>query len=189
MAGKMACIAVHAALTTFLLIAISVISDNTTPIPADKSQLNTWFQNNVKPLSQRKTTLDPALVTAEEGPPKVIRVSKNGGDFRTVSDAIKSIPAGNSKRVIVHIGPGVYVEKIRIERNQPFVTLIGSPNSMPTLTYDGTALKYGTLYSASLFVESNYFTAANLIIEVYIYTSKASFKNLDIYMCITSVIT
>ena len=169
MVRKMACINIHAALTTFLLIAISVISDNTTPIPADKSQLNTWFQNNVKPLSQRKTTLDPALVTAEEGPPKVIRVSKNGGDFRTVSDAIKSIPAGNSKRVIVHIGPGVYVEKIRIERNQPFVTLIGSPNSMPTLTYDGTALKYGTLYSASLFVESNYFTAANLIIKVYIY--------------------
>ncbi|GMY22680.1 putative pectinesterase 63 [Fagus crenata] len=85
----MACINVHAALTTFLLIVISVISDNTTPIP-DKSQLNTWFQNNVKPLSQRKTTLDPALVTGEEGPPKVIGVSKNGGDFRCV-DAIKSI--------------------------------------------------------------------------------------------------
>ncbi|GMY06471.1 Pectinesterase PPME1 [Fagus crenata] len=165
MAGKLACIAVHAALTTFLLIATSVISNNTTPIPADKSQLNTWFQNNVKPLSQRKTTLDLALVAAEEGPPKVIRVSKNGGDFKTVSDAIKSIPTGNSKRVIVHIGPGVYIEKIRIERNQPFVTLFGSPNSMPTLTYDGTALKYGTVDSASLVVESNYFTAANLIIE------------------------
>ncbi|XP_030935929.1 probable pectinesterase 48 [Quercus lobata] len=167
MAGKMvSCIAVHAALMTFyLLVSTFVIADDNTPVPGDSSQISNWFQNNVKPFQQRKGSLDSELVQAEEGV-KIIKVNINGGgDFTTITDAIKSIPAGNTKRVIVHIGHGVYKEKIIIERTQPFVTLHGNPKSMPTLTYDGTAAKYGTVDSASLIVKSDYFVAANLIIQ------------------------
>ncbi|KAG6648999.1 hypothetical protein I3843_07G179200 [Carya illinoinensis] len=165
MVGKRtSCVAVHAALMTVLLIAISVVSDDATPIPADKAQINTWFDNNVKPYNQRKGTLDPALVKAEEGV-EVIKVrSKGGANFQTITDAINSIPAGNTRRVIIYIGYGVYKEKIKIDRSKPFVTLYGAPNSMPTLTYDGTAAQYGTIESATLIVESNYFVAANIII-------------------------
>ncbi|GLT54866.1 hypothetical protein SLA2020_280280 [Shorea laevis] len=163
MAKTITSIAVHATLTTILLIATTVISDDTTPVPADKLQLNNWFDSIVKPYTQRMATLDPVLVAAEKGA-RVIRVSKIGGNFNTVSDAIRSIPPGNTKRVIVYIGPGVYHEKIKIERTKPFVTLYGSPGNMPTLTFSGTAAQYGTVDSATLIVESDYFVATNIIL-------------------------
>ena len=37
---------------------------------------------------------------------------------------------------------------------------------MPNLTFDGMAKQYGTVDSATLIVESNYFVAANLVIVV-----------------------
>ncbi|KAJ7961953.1 Pectinesterase [Quillaja saponaria] len=138
-----------------------VFSDDTTPISADKSQVTTWFNNNLKGNLQAR--LDPYLAAAEEGPMKIIKVSKDGkGDFKSITDAIKSVPSGNTKRVIVQIGGGVYNEKIKIERDKPFITLYGLPNNMPNLTYAGTALQYGTVDSATLVVESKYFVAANL---------------------------
>lgn len=176
MVGKRtSCVAVHAALMTVLLIAISVVSDDAAPIPADKAQLKTWFRNNVKPYTQSKGTLDPALVKAEEGV-KVIKVRSEGGAnyFKTITDAINSIPAGNTRRVIIYIGYGVYKEKITIDQSKPFVTLYGAPNSMPTLTYDGTAAQYGTVDSATLIVQSDYFVAANIIIAVQMHASKTS---------------
>jgi pectinesterase len=152
-----------------LFIANVVLSDDTIPIPADREQIETWFNTNVGPLEQRKDTLDPELVTAEADA-KVIKVMQDGsGDFKTITDAINSIPNGNTKRVIIHIGPGNYNEKIKIERTKPFVTLYGTPESMPNITFGGTAKKYGTVDSATLIAESDYFVAANIIISVCIY--------------------
>ncbi|KAB2598399.1 pectinesterase 63 [Pyrus ussuriensis x Pyrus communis] len=166
MAGKNKCMGVHAALImTILLSATIAMADDNTPVPAALSQVNTWFNNNVKPYTQRQKTLDPAVVTAEAGQ-KVIKVMQDGkGNFKTVTDAINSIPAGNTKRVIVYIGTGEYKEKITIPRNKPFVTLYGSPTNMPILTFDGTAQKYGTVNSATVIAESDYFVAANLNIK------------------------
>ncbi|MCH4805138.1 pectinesterase family protein, partial [Pasteurella multocida] len=148
-----------------LLAATAVFSADDAPIPAEKSQLATWFNENVKPLADRKSTLDPALVAAEEGA-KVVKVMKDGtGDFKTITEAINSIPAENTKRVIVYIGAGTYEEKIKIDRNKPFVTLFGEPGNNPNLTFAGTAKQYGTVDSATLIAESNYFVAANLIIS------------------------
>ncbi|XP_004513231.1 pectinesterase 1-like [Cicer arietinum] len=157
---------IHVALVISFLTANIVLSDDNVPIPSDKAQLNTWFNNNVKPLSQRKNTLDPALVTAEEGA-KVVKVMKDGsGDFKTITDAIKSIPEGNTKRVIVYIGGGNFNEKITIGRTKPFVTLYGAlGGNMPNLTYGGTAQQYGTVDSATLIVEGDYFVAANIMIS------------------------
>jgi pectinesterase len=104
---------------------------------------------------------------AAEAKPRTIKVRKDGsGEFKTLKDAINSIPTGNKERVIVHIGPGEYIEKLKIERGKPFVTFLGSPSNMPTLSFDGTARKYGTVYSATLEAEADYFVAANIIIKV-----------------------
>ncbi|PSS32459.1 Pectinesterase [Actinidia chinensis var. chinensis] len=147
-----------------LLIPI-VTSDDTTPIPPNKAQLGSWFQENVLHHGARKDGLDPALVAAEEGGAKIVKVRKDGGgDFKTVAAAVGSIPAGNTRRVVVWIGGGKYTEKIKIDRNKPFVTFYGAPNDVPTLVFDGTAAEYGTVDSATLIVESDYFSAANLII-------------------------
>ncbi|XP_023512285.1 probable pectinesterase 48 [Cucurbita pepo subsp. pepo] len=155
------------ALTTLviLLAAFAPISCATTEVPAEKWRLEAWFSEHVKPLAARKADLDPALVAAEESS-TVVKVRADGsGDFKTITKAIASVPVGNTKRVVIWIGGGVYKEKVRIDRNKPFITLYGSPNNMPNLTFDGDATKYGTIYSPTLIVEADYFVAANLVIE------------------------
>ncbi|KAJ1410331.1 Pectinesterase, catalytic [Sesbania bispinosa] len=165
MASKTRSSTIQVSLIVAFLIANVVLSDDSVPIPADKSQLETWFKSNVAPLGQRKNSLDPALVAAEDDA-KVVKVMQDGsGDFKTITDAIDNIPNGNTKRVIVYIGGANYNEKIKIERTKPFVTLYGEPENMPNLTYGGTAQQYGTVDSATLIVESDYFVAANIIIS------------------------
>ncbi|BFG23049.1 hypothetical protein CerSpe_093230 [Prunus speciosa] len=67
--------------------------------------------NNV---NERQGMLDHALVTAEVGQ-TVVKVMKDGsGEFKTITDAVNSIPADNTKCVIVYIGGGEYNEKITI---------------------------------------------------------------------------
>ncbi|RHN74843.1 putative pectinesterase [Medicago truncatula] len=157
---------INVAIIVALFTANVVLSDDLTPIPANRAQLDAWFNTNVGPLAQRKATLDPSLVAAEAAP-KVITVMQDGkGDFKTITDAINSIPTGNNKRVIVKIGGGNYNEKIKIERTKPFVTLYAAPGTMPNITFGGTAAKYGTVDSATLIVESDYFVAANIMLSV-----------------------
>ncbi|XP_034909013.1 putative pectinesterase 63 [Populus alba] len=155
----------YCAITAILLVSTTVSSDDKSPIPADPSSLNTWFQDNVKPLADRKGTIDPDLEAAE-AKPRTIKVRQDGsGEFKTLKAAINSIPTGNTERVIVDIGPGEYIEKLKIERGKPFVTFLGSPGNKPTLSFDGTAKEYGTVYSATLEAEADYFVAANVIFK------------------------
>lgn len=166
MASKPLCSSILVTLIVPLLTSYVVLSDDTVPIPDNKAKLGEWFNTNVGPLSGRKSSLDPALVTAEEGA-KVVKVMQDGsGEFKTITDALKSIPSGNTKRVILYIGAGNYNEKINIEKTKPFVTFYGVPEKMPNLTFGGTAQEYGTVDSATLIVESDYFVAANIIISV-----------------------
>uniref|UniRef100_A0A2C9WIA3 Pectinesterase n=1 Tax=Manihot esculenta TaxID=3983 RepID=A0A2C9WIA3_MANES len=97
---------------------------------------------------------------------KIITVSKDGkGKFKTVTDAIKSIPSQNKERVIIKIGPGVHTEKIEIEKTKPFITFLGDPKAMPTLAFGGTARKYGTHYSGTVTIDSDYFVGVNIIFQ------------------------
>ncbi|KAI3735081.1 hypothetical protein L6452_14569 [Arctium lappa] len=154
-------------LNTILILIIlpPTISDDRVPIPQDRTQVHKWFKKNVKPLAARKGTLDPALEAAEANP-RVIRVIKDGGgDFRTINEAVRTIPLKNTQRVIVFIGPGVYSEKIKMERGKKFVTFLGDPKKMPTLTFNGNAARYTTVESGTLTVDGDYFVAANLHIK------------------------
>ena len=93
-------------MAVILMAAMTVKSDDTVPIPPVKADVEKWFNQNVGPLQQRIATLDKELLAAEQGPHRIIKVSQDGkGDFKTINQAIGSILPGNSKRVIVHIGP------------------------------------------------------------------------------------
>ncbi|XP_054790688.1 pectinesterase PPME1-like [Prosopis cineraria] len=154
---------IQVAVVAVIVAATAVLSDDNVPIPSDKDQLDQWFSQNVQPLSGRKGTLDPDLVAAEASP-KVVKVSQDGsGDFKTITDAINSVPVNNAKRVIIKIAGGVYTEKVTIDRTKDFITLLGDPKNMPNLTYGGTAKQYGTVDSATLITNGNYFVAANII--------------------------
>ncbi|XP_010443992.1 PREDICTED: putative pectinesterase 63 [Camelina sativa] len=153
-------------IVTSLLVVITspvVFANDAAPIPQNKGGIEQWFNTNVPSLASRKSTLDPALLAAE-AKPRIIKVEQNGrGHFKTITEAIKSVQAGNTGRVIIKVGPGVYKEKVTIDRNKPFITLYGHPNAMPVLSYDGTALRYGTVDSATLIVLSDYFMAISKV--------------------------
>ncbi|CBI38548.3 putative pectinesterase 63 [Vitis vinifera] len=147
----------------FLVLPSTVLADDP-QIPDDAIQLASWFNDVIQSHNLRRTTLDPVLVKAEERV-KIIKVSKGGGgNFNKVMAAVDSVPAGNTQRVIIWIGGGVYEEKIKIDRSKPFITFYGSPDDMPMLSFDGTAAKFGTVDSATLIVESDYFMAVNIIV-------------------------
>ncbi|CAL2235815.1 unnamed protein product [Prunus armeniaca] len=96
---------------------------------------------------------------------------KSLSNSKTITDGVNRILADNTKSVIVYIGGGEYNEKITIPRNKPFVIFYGSPKNRPTLTFSGTAQKYGTVNSATVIVESDYFVATNLIIKVQLFAN------------------
>ncbi|CAG7888940.1 unnamed protein product [Brassica rapa] len=153
---------------TILLVVITwpvVYGNDATPILQNKNRIEQWFNNNVPSLlTTRKDTLAPALLTAE-ATPRSIRPQNGRGDFKTLTEAINSVPVGNKERVIIKLGHGEYKEKVTIDRNKPFITLYGNPNAMPVLTFDGTAVEYGTVDSATLIVLSDYFMAINIIVK------------------------
>lgn len=103
---------------------------------------------------------------------KKIYVSKEPGAFERVSDAVNSIPKENREPVTILIAPGIYHEKIVIDR--PFVTLegTGACSADTVLTFDDYAnfmmedgMKRGTFRSYSVFIDAHDVTLRNLTIE------------------------
>lgn len=97
---------------------------------------------------------------------------ENPGCFTSVSDALCSIPEDNQNPVTILIAPGIYHEKITIDRS--FVTLEGTgrSNEDVVLTYDDYAnivmedgMKMGTFRSYSVFIDAHDVTLKNLTIE------------------------
>ncbi|CAN6451357.1 unnamed protein product [Victoria cruziana] len=139
--------------------------------PAD-NPLSNWvneqvmnYQNSQMKAVAAGGSLDPKLQAAEKNP-KVIAVAADGsGDFKTITEAVASVPAGNTDRTIIKIKSGTYNEKVQIENNKPFITFLGSAGSKPTIVFGGTAAKYGTFYSATVCVLSDYFMASNVIFK------------------------
>lgn len=118
------------------------------------------------------------------------------GDFKTIQEAINSLPQDNITPVTILVKPGVYKEKLHLE--VPFVTLKGEDAKATILTYDDYAdklhedgKKYGTFRSYSFFIGSHDIHIENLTIEnssgfgdevgqaiaVYADGDKISFKN------------
>ncbi len=100
----------------------------------------------------------------------IIVAADGSGDFKTVQEAVDSIPADNAKPVVVYINPGTYHEKIRIK--QPFVHLIGRDARTTILTYDDYARKpgptsrpLGTFGSFSVTITGKGFQADNISFE------------------------
>ncbi|XP_045791215.1 probable pectinesterase 53 [Trifolium pratense] len=102
-----------------------------------------------------------------------INVNPNGsGDFMTITEAINSIPAPNSRRVVVFIAPGLYREKIVIPRDLDFITFLGDATKKPIITGNDRSSTIGsdgeplaTFKSATVAVDADYFIAINIVFE------------------------
>lgn len=92
--------------------------------------------------------------------------------YASISDALSSIAPDNTEPVTISIAPGIYREKLTIDR--PFITFVGTgtDSSEVILTYDDYAFdlmedgtKRGTFRSYSVFIDTHDITMRNLTIE------------------------
>ncbi|HEV3331217.1 MAG TPA: pectinesterase family protein [Bryobacteraceae bacterium] len=115
----------------------------------------------------RRTMLATAFaLSISHASPKRLSVSKKGGRFRTVQEAIDAVPPRNTTPYLIEIGPGRYVERLTIPRDKPFVRLAGQDARSTLLTYNlSTATTAETRYSASSYVFADDFQAENLTFE------------------------
>lgn len=92
------------------------------------------------------------------------------GDFKTIQEAIDSIPKENTSSITIHIKPGTYKEKLHLD--VPFVTLKGEDAATTKITYNDYARKYlpdgekyGTFRSYTAFIGAHDSTFENLTFE------------------------
>jgi pectinesterase len=99
-----------------------------------------------------------------------IIVAPNGsGQFKSVQDAVNSVPESNTKHVKIFIKPGIYKEHIVVPHDRRFVSFIGEDAEKTILTYNLNAKSagndgkpIGTFRSASTVIAADYFTAENI---------------------------
>ena len=103
-----------------------------------------------------------------------IVVAQDGsGQFKTVQEAIMSVPAGTAAHpVVIHIKPGTYKELIYLQHEKRFFRLIGEDAETTVLTFDLHAnivgkdgKPIGTFRTPSVVIDADDFTAENLTFE------------------------
>lgn len=100
-----------------------------------------------------------------------VTVAADGsGDYRTVQQAVDAIPAGRTARTLIRIRPGVYRQKLYIDK--PRVSLVGEEAAATVLTWDDSAQRrlpdggrMGTFRSFSVHIGGDDFTAAQITFE------------------------
>jgi len=104
---------------------------------------------------------------------KQIIVAQDGtGNFKTIKEAINSVPDNNSRTIIIYIKNGVYKEKLDIAKNKTNITLLGQDVNKTIITYDDYASKkdsagknIGTSGSTSVYIRCDNFSAENITFE------------------------
>ncbi|KAF3792124.1 Pectinesterase [Nymphaea thermarum] len=104
---------------------------------------------------------------------RILVVAKDGkGDSTTVRGAIDLVPHGNARRVKIFIQSGVYREKVLIPITKPYISFIGNGSGETIISWNSTASEkgsdgqpIGTILSASVAIESDYFCATGITFE------------------------
>lgn len=66
---------------------------------------------------------------------RIITVDPNGkGDFKTISDAVKSLPMFNYQRTTIKIMNGIYVEKFKIDQDN--ITIVGESRDSTIIRFN-----------------------------------------------------
>ncbi|KAL6133358.1 hypothetical protein ACLB2K_065595 [Fragaria x ananassa] len=95
---------------------------------------------------------------------RTITVDTHGrGDFASVQQAIDSIPSNNYVWTRIHINFGIYVEKVEIPQDKPYIILEGDPNHFPVIEYGSDA---GDVVKSPAFkLYADNFVARNIVFK------------------------
>lgn len=118
-------------------------------------------------LARAVAQLQPFVRDTQGKTIEVVVAQDGSGDFKTVQYAIDHAPVpGPDQRLIVHIRPGVYRERVVVPRDRARVTLLGEDAQTTVITYRmGGVDSGGTFLSATVRVTADDFQAENLTIE------------------------
>ncbi|KAI5326310.1 hypothetical protein L3X38_035384 [Prunus dulcis] len=108
-------------------------------------------------LEARYNLQDDVVVSA------AIIVDQNGhGNFTTVQQAIDSIPSNNSQWTRIHINHAIYVEKVVVPKEKPYIILEGDLDHYPVIEFgDG-----GNVVTSPTFIaHADNFIAKNIIFK------------------------
>ncbi len=78
-----------------------------------------------------------AAAIAADIPPDITVAADGSGQFKTVQEAISSIPADNTQRVVVYVKDGVYNEQVNVAAS--FVTLRGQSQKGTRIVFNPAA--------------------------------------------------
>ncbi|XP_074584110.1 putative pectinesterase 68 [Curcuma longa] len=101
---------------------------------------------------------------------QTIVVDANGsGDFLSVQEAVDSVPENNTKRIVIHIHAGCYIEKVTVPATKPYITFHGAGRDVTVIEWHDRASDRGpngqqlrTYNTASVTVFASYFRARNI---------------------------
>jgi pectinesterase len=117
--------------------------------------------------------VDAASQVAPTHPPDAIVDARGSGTFRTVQAAIDAVPQSTSadRRWVILVKPGVYRERIYVQREKRFVSLVGEDASTTTIAFDLKAsdvgpdgLPIGTYRTPTVTIDADDFAIENLTI-------------------------
>ncbi|WP_097129873.1 pectinesterase family protein [Pedobacter xixiisoli] len=102
-----------------------------------------------------------------------IVVSQDGsGNYKTIKEALASVPDNNQKAIIIYIKNGNYKEKLVFGKLKTNIALIGEDVNKTIITYDDYASKkdvngkdIGTFGSYTVSIECDNFIASNITFE------------------------
>jgi pectinesterase len=106
-------------------------------------------------------------------PVEIVVAQDGSGQFRTVQEAVMSVPSGTTERpVIIRIRPGVYKDLVYLQREKRFFRFVGQDAEKTVLTFDlyagivgtdGTPI--GTFRTPSTVIDADDFMAENVTFE------------------------
>lgn len=118
----------------FLIITLSFLgfSDLSVQSPASNTEedFNKWVKWNLQSYREKSSSvwqtqksggvrwpslIDNKLQKAEANRVRITVRQDGNGDFRTIKEALNSIPGYNTRRVVVAIGPGIYRYKLKTQ--------------------------------------------------------------------------
>jgi pectinesterase len=106
--------------------------------------------------------------------PNAVVAPDGSGDFTTIQAAIDAVPQNTraDRRWVILLRPGTYRERVYIQREKRFLSLVGVDPARVVITYDLDATKpgpdgkpIGTFRTATVDVDADDFTAENVTFE------------------------
>ena len=106
-------------------------------------------------------------------PINIVVAADGSGQFKTVQEAVMSVPSGNrTNPVVIHLKPGTYKELIYVQREKRFFHLVGEDPEKTILTCDlyanikgSDGKPIGTFHTPSTTIDADDFTAENITFE------------------------